>query len=69
VDEDAAETLFDAQCLEKSLFLRDWKIDISGDEVGKPARLGNRVENLVDDFFRESSALTELSGTFPRLFL
>jgi hypothetical protein len=69
VNEDAAETLFDAQCLEKSLFLGDWKIDIARDEVGKPARLGNRVENLVDDFLWESSALTELSRAFARLFL
>jgi hypothetical protein len=69
VDENTAKPLFHAQCFQQSLLFGDGKLDIAGDQVGKAARLGDRIENLVNDFLWKSSALTELSRPLARLFL
>src|ERR1700738_4945498 len=69
VDENAAKPLFDAERLEETLFLGNRQIDVTGIEIGKTARLGNGIENLVNDFLGESAAVAELSGSVARPLL
>ncbi len=69
VDEYAAKALLHAQCFKQSLLFGNGKLDVAGDEIGKPTGLGYRVENLVNDFLWKSATLAELSCPLPRLFL
>ena len=54
VDQDAAQPLLDAQRLEQSLLFRNGQLDVAGDQVGEAARVGDGVEDLVNDFLRKS---------------
>src|SRR6266446_3998465 len=62
VNENTAQPLLDAQRLEKALLFWNGKLDIASYKVGKTPRLGDGIENLVNDFLWKSSALAELSS-------
>jgi hypothetical protein len=69
VDEHTTQPLLDAERLEQPLLFRHRQLDVPGNEVGETTRIGDRVENLVHDFLRQSAALAELGGPLARLFL
>ena len=69
VHQNPAQSLFDAQCLEQSLLFRNRELDVTGNEICKPARIGDGIENLVNDFLGKSATLTELSCPLARFFL
>ena len=48
--------------LEQPLLLGDWQLDVAGDEVGEPARVGDGVEHLVHDLLGKAAPLAELGG-------
>ena len=50
VNENAPQTLFDAECLEQTLFLRNRQLDVTRHQIGKTTRVGDGVEDLVHDF-------------------
>ena len=69
VHEHAAQALLDAQRLEQALLLGRLELDVAGDEVGEPARIGDGVEHLVHDFFRKAAALAELGGALAKFLV
>ena len=69
VHEHAAQALFDAQRLEQPLLLGRLELDVAGDEVGEPARIGDGVEHLMHDLFRQPATLAELGGALAELLV
>ena len=69
VHEHAAEPLLDAQRLEQALLLGRLQLDVAGDEVGEAARIGDRVEHLVHDLFRQPATLAQLGGALAELLV
>ena len=69
VNEHAAQPVLDVQRLEQSLLFRNGQLDVAGDEIGELARLGDGVENLVNDFLGKTAPLAELGRALARLLL
>ena len=69
VHEHAAEPFLDAQRLEQALLFGRLKLDVAGDQVGETAGIGDGVEHLVHDFFRQTAALAELGGALAKLLV
>ena len=69
VHEYLPQALLHREGLEEPLLLRHGELDVPGDEVGELARLGDRVEHLVDDLLGEAAALAELGGALADLLV
>ena len=53
MDQDPPQPLLDAERLEQSLPLGGVDVDVSGDEIGEPARLVHAGQDLLHHFVRE----------------
>jgi hypothetical protein len=69
VHEHAAEAILDREVLEQALPLRDGKLDVAGNQVRELARVGDRVEHLMDDLFGEAAPLAKLGGALADLLV
>ncbi len=69
LDQDAAQPLLDAEGLEEALLLGGWQLDVAGDQVGEPAGVGDRVEDLVYDLLGQSAPFAELGGPLAELLV
>jgi hypothetical protein len=69
VDEHAPQPLLDAQGLEEPLLLGHRQLDVAGDEIGEPARIGDGVQNLMNDLLGKTAALPQLGGALARLLV
>ena len=67
VDQHAAQPLLDAQRLQQGLLLGDRQLDVAGDEVGEPAGVGHRVEDLVQHLLGQPPPLAQLHGPLAGL--
>ena len=62
MDQDATQSLLDAQRLEQDLALRRRDFDVAGHEVGEPAGLVHPGEDLLHDLVGQSRLLAQLGG-------
>jgi hypothetical protein len=69
VNEHAPQPLLDTQRLEQALFLGHGEFDVAGNEVGKPSRLLDRIEDLVHHLFRQSSLFAEFGRALTSLLV
>ena len=60
VDQDAAHPLLDAEGLQEALLLGGRQVEVAGDDVGEPARIVDRVEDLVEDFLGQAATFAQL---------
>jgi len=67
VHQHAAEPLLDAQCLEQELALGWGDVDVSGHQVGEPARLVHAGEHLLHHLVRQAGLLAQLRCPGPGL--
>jgi hypothetical protein len=45
------------------------ELDVAGNEVSKPARVLDGIQDLVNHLFGQSALFTEFSGAFPRFLV
>ena len=69
MNQNPTQPLLDAQRLKEALLFRDWKLDVTRDQIRKTTWIGDGIENLMNDFLGKSATFAELSRAFARLFL